>query len=80
MKDESDLHDQIMLAFRDYFKAVEKWERTKYPSAAVRARNALGIIRILARKRRIEIQKLRKEIREKRKGKHNGKDSNRSDN
>lgn len=80
MKNESDLHDQIMLAFRNYFKAVERWERTGYPSSAIQARNALGIIRILARKRRIEIQKLRKEIKERKKGKTDGKDSNRSDN
>lgn len=68
MKDD-DLHDQLMIAFREYFEANEKWETTKYDYPGIRARNALGKIRIIARKRRMEIQRLRKERRTKRKEK-----------
>lgn len=77
MKD--DLHDQLMIAFRDYFKAVERWDTTDFDKAAVKARNALGIIRIIARKRRMEIQRIRKERKATKKGNTNGKDNIGSD-
>ena len=64
---ELDLHDQIMIAFRKYFKYSEKWETKQFDRCGIEARNALGEIRILARKRRMEIQRIRKEIRKKRK-------------
>lgn len=73
------LHDRLMVAFRDYFKAAERWETTKFDISAVQARNALGIIRIIARKRRMEIQRLRKERKASKKGKANGKNNIRSD-
>lgn len=69
---EDDLHDQLMLAFRDYFEASEKWESTSFDDPGIRARNALGKIRILARKRRMEIQRIRKERRAQRREKKNG--------
>jgi len=57
----SEFHDQIMLALRDYFKYNERWETGTSDRAGIDARNALGIMRILARKRRMEIQRQRKE-------------------
>lgn len=66
---ESDLHDQILMAFRDYVIENEKWETEQNFLAGSRARNALGKIRILGRKRRIEIQNQRKELLKKRKEK-----------
>lgn len=69
---EDDLHDQLMLAFREYFEAAEKWESTNFDDPGIRARNALGKIRILARKRRMEIQRIRKERRAQRREKKNG--------
>jgi hypothetical protein len=50
-----------MLALRDYFKYNERWETGTSDRAGIDARNALGIMRILARKRRMEIQRQRKE-------------------
>lgn len=57
----TDTHDQIMLAFREYFKAHERWDAGLSDRSGVDARNALGTIRILARERRMEIQRERKE-------------------
>lgn len=58
---DTDLHDEIMLAFREYFSANERWETKVSDRSGIDARNALGKIRILARKRRKEIQIQRKE-------------------
>jgi hypothetical protein len=58
---DNDLHDQLMLAVRDYFKYSERWEKGISDRAGIDARNALGTMRILARKRRMEIQRHRKE-------------------
>jgi len=69
---DDDLHDQLMIAFRKYFQANERWESRNYDEAGIKARNALGEIRIIARKRRIEIQKLRKAKRARKKEKKNG--------
>ena len=69
---ESDLHDHLMLAFREYFIQNEKWETGNSDMAGIRARNALGKIRIIARKRRMEIQrhrKMRKQAKNAEKGK-----------
>jgi hypothetical protein len=56
-----DTHEQLMLAFREYFRCNEKWEGGTSDEAGMLARNALAIIRILARDRRKELQSLRKE-------------------
>lgn len=60
-----DTHEQIMLAIREYFKAHERWEQGISDRAGIDARNALGTLRILARERRIQIQKERKERKKK---------------
>ena len=57
-----DLHDQLMIAFQRYFEYNELWEVRKSSRQGINARNALAEIRILARKRRMEIQKQRKEL------------------
>ena len=62
------LHDQLMIEIIKYFKANERWESTNADRPGVDARNALAMIRIVARKRRMEIQRERKE-RSKKKGK-----------
>jgi hypothetical protein len=56
-----DLNEQLMVEIIKYFKANERWESEDIDRPGVDARNALGVIRILARKRRMEIQRQRKE-------------------
>ena len=56
-----DTHEQLMLAFREYFRHNEKWEGGTSDEAGMKARNALAIIRVLASDRRKELQILRKE-------------------
>lgn len=71
--DTDDLHDQLMIEVVKYFRASERWEAGISDRAGIDARNALGVLRIVARKRRMEIQQQRKErmkkIREERKKK-----------
>jgi hypothetical protein len=68
--DTDDLHDQLMIEVIKYFKANERWEAGDADRPGVDARNALAMMRIVARKRRMEIQQQRKE-RMKKKGKNN---------
>jgi hypothetical protein len=68
--DTDDLHDQLMIEVIKYFKANERWEAGDADRPGVDARNALAMMRIVARKRRMEIQQQRKE-RIKKKGKSN---------
>ena len=68
--DTDNLHDQLMIEVIKYFKANERWESNDADRPGVDARNALAMIRIVARKRRMEIQRERKE-RSKKKGKKN---------
>jgi hypothetical protein len=58
-----DTHDQLMKLFREYFKENQAWESRRTHVSAVKCRNLLAEIRIVARKRRAEIQANRKEIR-----------------
>ncbi len=58
-----DTHDQLMRLFREYFKENQAWESRRTHVSAVKCRNLLAEIRIIARKRRAEIQANRKEIR-----------------
>ena len=71
--DTDDLHDQLMIEIVKYFKANERWETGDADRPGIDARNALAMIRIVARKRRMEIQRQRKErmkkVREERKKK-----------
>lgn len=69
--DTDDLHDQLMIEVIKYFKASEKWEKGDADRPGVDARNALAMMRIVARKRRMEIQRQRKERMKKKKGKEN---------
>ena len=69
--DTDDLHDQLMIEVIKYFKANERWEKGDADRPGVDARNALAMMRIVARKRRMEIQKERKERMKKKKGKNN---------
>ena len=68
--DTDNLHDQLMIEVIKYFKANERWESGDADRPGIDARNALAMIRIVARKRRMEIQRERKE-RSKKKGKKN---------
>ena len=65
------LHDQLMIEIIKYFKANERWETGDADRPGIDARNALAMIRIVARKRRMEIQRERKERMKKKKGKEN---------
>ena len=58
---ERDLHDQLMIELIKYFEANELWESKGWDNKGVEARNALGAMRIIARKRRMEIQEKRKQ-------------------
>ena len=71
---ETDLHDQIMIELIKYFEANEVWETKGWDYKGIEARNALGNLRLLARKRRMEIQekrKLRPKKSDKKKGESN---------
>ena len=59
---DTDFHDHIMIQLIKYFEASEIWETKGWDYKAVEAREALGAIAVLARKRRIEIQEQRKKI------------------
>ena len=69
--DTDDLHDQLMIEVIKYFKASERWETGDADRPGVDARNALGMLRIVARMRRMEIQRQRKARMKKKKGKEN---------
>ena len=56
----SDTHDQLMIELRKYFEANQEWELKQTHAAGARARASLSEIRILARKRRMEIQAVRR--------------------
>lgn len=60
---DQDTHDQLMKLFREYFKENQSWETRRTHVSAVKCRNLLAEIRIVARKRRAEIQSNRKELR-----------------
>ena len=57
---EKDLHDELMVEVIKYFEAAELWETKGWDYKGVEARNALGRLRVIARKRRMEIQEKRK--------------------
>ena len=57
---EKDLHDELMVEVIKYFEASEIWETKGWDYKGVEAREALGAIAVLARKRRMEIQEKRK--------------------
>jgi len=60
---EEDTHEQLMKLFREYFKENQAWESRRTHVSAIKCRNLLAEIRIVARKRRAEIRENRKEIR-----------------
>ncbi len=62
MSDE-DTHDQLMRLFREYFKENQAWESKRTHVSGIKCRNLLAEIRIVARKRRAEIQEGREQIR-----------------
>ena len=57
--DEEQTHEQLMALFRRYFEENQDWMHSKTHAAGRRTRNILAEIRILARKRRAEIQAYR---------------------
>jgi len=57
---EKDLHDSIMIEVIKYFEAAEIWETKGWDYKAVEARNALGRLKVLLVRRRMEIQEKRK--------------------
>ena len=70
---ERDLNDQLMIEMIKYFEASEIWESKGWDYKGIEARNALGAMRVIARKRRMEIQEQRKlkRIERKQKGENN---------
>ena len=59
MTEERDTHEYLMELFRAYFKENQTWEAQQTHAAGIRARALLAEIRIVARKRRAEIQEVR---------------------
>lgn len=66
---DTDFHDHLMIELIKYFEANELWESKGWDYKGVEAREALGTIRVLARKRRMEIQAQRKQKKKERKEK-----------
>ena len=58
-----DTHEQLMYLFREYFKYNQDWESKRTHVAAVKCRNLLADIRIIARQRRAEILEIKKKKR-----------------
>lgn len=58
---DTDFHDHIMIQLIKYFEASELWETKGWDYKGIEAREALGAIAVLARKRRMEIQAKRKQ-------------------
>ena len=56
---DEETHEQLMAAFREYFKANQKWINKGTRSAGEDARYWLAQIRIIARTRRDKIQRYR---------------------
>jgi hypothetical protein len=52
-------HEYLMQLFREYFKQNQDWESSETHAAGMRCRALLAEIRIVARKRRAEIQEVR---------------------
>jgi hypothetical protein len=59
---DEELHDQLMHAFREYFKANQRWLAKGSRRAGMDVRFWLGQIRIIARDRRMKIQEWRHEL------------------
>lgn len=57
--DDENTHERLMQLFKEYFVANQAWSRQNTHVSGVKARHALAEIRILARKRRAEIQDIR---------------------
>jgi len=56
----SDIHEQMIRAFIDYFEANQRWEVKQTHGSGIKARACLAKIRELALKRRFEIGEIRK--------------------
>lgn len=56
---DEETHEQLMAAFREYFKANQKWINEGTKRSAIRLRQALAEIRIIARARRERVQEWR---------------------
>ena len=65
----TDAHDKLILAFQEYFKWQEKFYYGESDMAGIKARYWLSEIRKEASTRREEIQQLREDRKEAKKGK-----------
>ena len=64
-----DTHDELIQAYQEYFKWVQKFTYGSSDAAGIKARYWLSEIRRLASDRRTEIQLIRQERKESKKGK-----------
>ena len=62
MYQDEELHEKLMTAFREYFKANQKWLAKGTRRAAMDTRYWLAQIRIIARERRMHIAAWRTEL------------------
>jgi len=62
MTQDEQLHEQILRAFNEYYKANQRWLSKGTRRAGMDTRYWLGQIRILARERRKLIQEWRHEV------------------
>jgi hypothetical protein len=64
-----DTHDELMQAYQEYFKWAQKFTYSSSDAAGIKARYWLSEIRRLASDRRTEIQLMRQDRKESKKGK-----------
>ena len=64
-----DTHDELIQAYQEYFKWAQKFTYSTSDAAGIKARYWLSEIRRLASDRRTEIQLVRQERKESKKGK-----------
>lgn len=62
MHQDEELHDQLMRAFSEYFKANQRWMSKGTRRAGMDLRYWLGQIRIIARERRMKVQEWRHDV------------------
>lgn len=64
MHQDEELHEQLMLAFREYFKANQEWMAKGTRRAGMDTRECLNVIRRLCSERRKAIMDWRYELNE----------------
>ncbi len=64
-------HELLIQAIMDYYNANERWESKNFDETGRKVRVILSDIRRLCSTRRVEVQDLRKKLKEEKKQNHN---------